>query len=86
MPKPYVENQKSNFHTMSTTTAQRSLPMDNNKYIQQQRSSTKNSRKYKTNKARPKPLQVENEKYYEHIFPPTNQYNYQPDSLNHAEL
>lgn len=85
MPKPYVENQ-TNYHTLSTTSKKTPLPMDNIKYFQ--RTSSKNGRKYNKNKSRPKPLQVENEKYYEHIFPPTHntRYSYQPDSCNHAEL
>lgn len=86
MPKPVVEN-STNYHTLTTTYQRSSLPMDN-KYFQ--RSSSKNSRKYNKNKSRPKPLQVENEKYYEHIFPATpksiNKYSYQPTSFNHAEL
>ncbi|XP_017772933.1 PREDICTED: uncharacterized protein LOC108560027 [Nicrophorus vespilloides] len=39
-------------------------------------------------KPRPKPLQLEHEKYYDHIFP-KHSYNdvyYQPNSLDHAEL
>lgn len=93
-------NQSPYFSTMSKTTInsptdfnagshRSSLPADT-KYFQ--RSSLKSSKKYnkKDTRPRPKPLQMENEKYYDHIFPvstkSTNKYSYQPDSSNHAEL
>ncbi|RZC31752.1 hypothetical protein BDFB_009556 [Asbolus verrucosus] len=65
-----------------------SLPVDN-KYV---RRSLKKYNKNKDNRPRPKPLQFENEKYYDHVFPKRETKSnstdlfYQPNSLEHAEL
>lgn len=69
-----------------------SLPA-NNRYT---RRSLKSRSKSRETKPRPKPLQVENEKYYDHIFPVqylsqqtknTNASNYyQPNTLDQEEL
>ncbi|XP_057662340.1 kin of IRRE-like protein 2 [Diorhabda carinulata] len=61
-----------------------SLPNDN-KYV-------RSNKKYnKKDKARPKPLQYEHEKYYDHVFPKRDDrigtdFFYQPNNLEHAEL
>lgn len=72
------------------------LAADNNRY---KRRSTLNKKYYNKHKSRPKPLQYENEKYYDHVFPKRNSTSnnaddepigndlfYQPNSLEHAEL
>ena len=64
------------------------MPVDN-KYV---RRSLKKYNKNKDNRPRPKPLQIENEKYYDHVFPKrelrsnSTDLFYQPNSLDHAEL
>ncbi|KAF7265901.1 hypothetical protein GWI33_020647 [Rhynchophorus ferrugineus] len=78
LPEP-----NDNWSYASTMTMGRSLPIES-KY--RRRSGT--GRK---TKARPKPLQPENEKYYDHVFPKrysmgTEGYYYQTNSLDHAEL
>lgn len=78
-----------NFNTSASTepptyyyynTHRMSLPADN-KYTRRS--------KNKKQKARPKPLQYDNEKYYDMVFPkrevPSSVY-YQPGRLEHAEL
>lgn len=79
------------FNTTATGSQKSSIPADS-KYVRRS-SLQNNSKKYgkaKDIKARPKPLQLENQKYYEQVFPVRYQKNqkqgYQPDSLNHAEL
>lgn len=57
------------------------------KYV---RRSLPHAKRYK-GRERPKPLQPDNEKYYDHIFPKdskskVHQVYYQPRSLDHAEL
>lgn len=82
------------FNTFKTGDAHRlSLPTAN-KYIRRS-VKKKHTNKNRDTKPRPKPLQIENEKYYDHIFPAqhpkqetktsTSTY-YQPNSLDHAEL
>lgn len=46
------------------------------------------SKRFKSAKDRPKPLDMENERYYEHIFPREggDRTHYRPRSLDHAEL
>lgn len=61
-----------------------SLPSDN-KYTKR----SKNKKHHQQQKARPKPLQYENEKYYDLVFPKREVQGsvyYQPGRLEHAEL
>lgn len=63
-----------------------SLPNDN-KYVKR----SDKQRYNKKDKTRPKPLQYEHEKYYDHVFPKregriSTDFFYQPHNLEHAEL
>lgn len=65
-----------------------SLPNPNSKYTK--RSHDKRSNR-QSDKPRPKPLQYEHEKYYDHVFPKKDgrigtDFFYQPSSFAHAEL
>ncbi|XP_063911069.1 hemicentin-1 isoform X2 [Zophobas morio] len=76
------------YNTLAMGSHRASLPVDN-KYV---RRSLKKYNKNKDNRPRPKPLQIENEKYYDHVFPKrelrsnSTDLFYQPNSLDHAEL
>ncbi|CAG9827403.1 unnamed protein product [Diabrotica balteata] len=82
---------KDNWSYGATTTAginshRYSLPNDN-KYTRK----SEHKKYHKKEKARPKPLQFEHEKYYDHVFPKRDvrigtDFFYQPNSLDHAEL
>ncbi|CAH1179150.1 unnamed protein product [Phaedon cochleariae] len=61
--------------TLAMGSHRNSLPID--KYVR--RSLNKKDR------PRPKPLQYEHERYYDHVFPKRD-YFYQPNKLDHAEL
>ncbi|XP_015833192.1 kin of IRRE-like protein 2 isoform X2 [Tribolium castaneum] len=72
------------YNTMAAGSHRASLPVDN-KYVR------RSQKKYnKKDRPRPKPLQFENEKYYDHVFPKNRSSStdlfYQPNSLDHAEL
>ncbi|KAJ8968388.1 hypothetical protein NQ314_002342 [Rhamnusium bicolor] len=74
--------------TMAMGSHRNSLPNDN-KYVR--RSLNKKYNKKDSNRPRPKPLQYENEKYYDLVFPKRDgriitDIFYQPSSLDHAEL
>lgn len=80
--------------TMGTNINRASLPNTDNKYVRRSLNKRYN-KKENANinfRPRPKPLQYENEKYYEHVFPKRDAKNYstdvyyQPDSLEQAEL
>lgn len=84
----------STFDTFkSEEPVRQSLPNTNNKYT---RRSAKSRNKNRETKPRPKPLQFENQKYYDQIFPVPylNQETkdtdastyYLPNNLNPAEL
>ncbi|KAJ8974109.1 hypothetical protein NQ317_010583 [Molorchus minor] len=74
--------------TMAVGPQRNSQPSDN-KYIR--RSLNKKYNKRDSTRPRPKPLQYENEKYYDHVFPKrdgriSTDIFYQPNSLEHAEF
>ncbi|CAH1372543.1 unnamed protein product [Tenebrio molitor] len=84
-PKPF---DNWSYNTVAMGSHRASLPVDN-KYV---RRSLKKYNKNKDSRPRPKPLQFENEKYYDHVFPKREARSnstdlfYQPNSLDHAEL
>lgn len=90
LPKP--NDNWSYASTMIVGSYSNSLAPDN-KYKRRSLNSRKNRNKDAGSKARPKPLQLENEKYYDLVFPKRRQnegndfrYVYEPNSLDHAEL
>ncbi|XP_023312685.1 uncharacterized protein LOC111692797, partial [Anoplophora glabripennis] len=85
---PSTKDNWSYASTMAMGPHRHSLPNDN-KYAR--RSLNKKFNKKDRTRPRPKPLQYENEKYYDHVFPKRDgrisaDIFYQPSSLEHAEL
>lgn len=82
----YTSKIQDNWSSLSTVAmnSRNSLPLDSGRYQKQNNSG----RKYQ--KKRPKPLQYENQKYYDHVFPKRersdSQVYYKPSSFERAEL
>lgn len=79
------------YNVLETDSRKSSLPNEG-KYVRRSslQSSSKKYGKSKENKPRPRPLQADNAKYYEHIFPERyarfQRQSYQPERTSYAEL